>query len=173
MNNTQALKKWLLPNVYLKRSANRHPYYIKLLYFCSAAKVLALKCNKATSLNLCLNYRVLTMQIEVSEKRELCQQSTEKVLDSLDFCFRRFSHQLLSSALVRFGNSFQIKCFMEICPQLLSLHLSWLCKILRTYHQGLIKQSSARDGTVCQGGTTSPKRCSSIYSRTLKLSSSE
>lgn len=47
MNNTQALKKWLLPNVYLKRSANRHPYYIKLLYFCSA--VLALKCNKATS----------------------------------------------------------------------------------------------------------------------------
>lgn len=39
----QALKKWLLPNVYLKRSANRHPYYIKLLYFCSAAEVLALK----------------------------------------------------------------------------------------------------------------------------------
>lgn len=48
MNNTQALKKWLLPNVYLKRSANRHPYYIKLLYSCSA--VLALKCNKATSM---------------------------------------------------------------------------------------------------------------------------
>lgn len=43
MNNIQALKKWLLPNVYLKRSANRHPYYIKLLYFFSAAKVLALK----------------------------------------------------------------------------------------------------------------------------------
>jgi len=50
MNNTQALKKRLLPNVYLKRSANRHPYYIKLLYFCSAAEVLALKCNKTTSM---------------------------------------------------------------------------------------------------------------------------
>lgn len=49
MNNIQALKKWLLPNVYLKRSANRHPYYIKLLYFCSAAKILAIICNKATS----------------------------------------------------------------------------------------------------------------------------
>lgn len=49
-NNIQAQKKWLLPNVYLKRSANRHSYYIKLLYFCSAAEVLALKCNKATSM---------------------------------------------------------------------------------------------------------------------------
>lgn len=50
MNNIQVLKKWLLPNVYFKRSANRHPYYIKLLYFCSAAKVLTLKRNKATGM---------------------------------------------------------------------------------------------------------------------------
>lgn len=67
---------------------------------------------------------------EVSENQELFQQSTEKVLDSLDFCFEKFSRQLFSSALVRFGNSFQFKRLMEIHPQLLSLHLSWLCKIL-------------------------------------------
>lgn len=49
MNNMQAQKKQLLPNVYLKSSANRHPYYIKPFHFCAAVEVLALKCNKATN----------------------------------------------------------------------------------------------------------------------------
>lgn len=59
----------------------------------------------------------------VPENQELFQQSTEKLADSLEFCFKKFSHQLSSSALARFVNSFQFKRLMEIRPQLLSAPL--------------------------------------------------
>lgn len=64
-----------------------------------------------------------TVITPVPENQERFQQSTEKLADSLEFCFKKFSRQLSSSALARFVNSSQFKRLMEIRPQLLSAPL--------------------------------------------------